>query len=150
MTEPRSRRSNLLARRVRIMGTPLAICSDSRYCGSLYITQPNYSLFHLLCSRISRNQMLLGCSGYRKGRRVNSREVAKDAEDGLVLASSAFGQLFLGKKLEKVLRRNIACHRWMRADDTAMVVLVNDRTRAIWLHDLTLLTSVGPLSRRSF
>jgi hypothetical protein len=45
--------------------------------------------------------MLLGCSGYWKGRRVNRREVAKDTEDGIVLASSAFWQLLLEKKLER-------------------------------------------------
>jgi hypothetical protein len=42
---------------------------------------------------------------------------------------SAFWQLFLEKKLEKVLRREIARHRRVRVDDTAIVLPVNDHTQ---------------------
>lgn len=64
---------------------------------------------------------------------VNNREVAKDTEDDSVVALSAFWQLFLEKRLEKVLRRKVARNRRVTADDTAIVILVNDRTR----HNLT-------------
>jgi hypothetical protein len=42
---------------------------------------------------------------------------------------SAFRQLFLEKKLEKVLRQEIARHYRVRADSTGIVLSVNNCTR---------------------
>lgn len=54
--------------------------------------------------------------------------MAKDTEDNLILAR-AFWQLFLEKKLEKVLRRKVARHRRVIANDTAIIMSVNDCTQ---------------------
>lgn len=60
---------------------------------------------------------------------LTHRRDSKDTEEDLILAPSAFYQLFLEKKLEKVLlRRKIAHHCQVRANNTAIVVSVNDRT----------------------
>ncbi|CAG8255666.1 unnamed protein product [Penicillium olsonii] len=60
---------------------------------------------------------------------VNNREVSKDTEEDVVLAPSAFWQLFLEKKLEKALRRKAARYRQVRPDDTVIVASTTDRTK---------------------
>lgn len=71
------------------------------------------------------------CIHYRIecGVTINNREVSQDAEEDLTLAPSSFWQLFLEKKLEKVLRRNSVRHRRVTADDTVVPGFTSDRTK---------------------
>lgn len=102
------------------------------YFGSPYAARSNYSPS---LSVVPKNQSqpgslwLLQLSEWEEGRvynqdpptcihyciewrvTVNNQEVAKNTEEDLVLAPSAFWKLFLEKKLEKVLQQKITHHR---------------------------------------
>ena len=59
---------------------------------------------------------------------VNGKVVSKDTEQDLVLAPASHWQHFLQPRLEKLLRKKMAHSRFVRCDDTNVVVSVTDRT----------------------
>ena len=60
---------------------------------------------------------------------VNSKMVAKDTEQDLVVVPIAYWHMVLKPKLEKLLRKKLAQNRHIRGDDTNVIVSVNDRTQ---------------------
>lgn len=59
---------------------------------------------------------------------ANGRVVAKDTEQNLVLAPSAYWEVVLRSKLDKLLRKKLPSNKAFRADDTNIVLSVTDRS----------------------
>ncbi|PSN61086.1 hypothetical protein BS50DRAFT_535093, partial [Corynespora cassiicola Philippines] len=59
---------------------------------------------------------------------LNNRMITKDTEQDIVLAPGPYWSLYLRPKLEKVLCKKLSANRRVRADDTNVVISVNERS----------------------
>jgi hypothetical protein len=59
---------------------------------------------------------------------INNKALAKDTEQDIVLAPSAYWRLYLKDKVEKLLGRKLPHGRHVKCDDTSVVASVNDRS----------------------
>ena len=59
---------------------------------------------------------------------VNSKELSKDTERDLVLAPIVYWYIVLKLKLERLLRKKLLQNRYVRDDDTNIIILINHRS----------------------
>ena len=60
--------------------------------------------------------------------KFNNRTVLKDTEQDLVLAPTSYWTLFLQPKLDALLSKKQTAHKRMKADDSNIIVSVNQRS----------------------